>query len=59
MTRLLETARTILCVDDRDRWGFWCKACTPPDQTPEVIGSHREKAHAAKAAKRHEGKCGR
>lgn len=59
MTRLLETARTVLCVDDNDRWGFWCKACTAPDRTPVVIGSHREKAHAAKAAARHEKKCDR
>lgn len=57
MTRLLETAHTILCVDDNDRWGFWCKPCTEPGQPPDVIGSHREKAHAAKAAKRHEEKC--
>lgn len=59
MTRLLETAVTVLCVDDNDRWGFWCKRCTEPGRTPDVIGSHREKAHAAKAASRHEKKCAR
>jgi len=59
VTRLLETARTLLCVDDAGRWGFWCKVCTEPNATPEVIGNHRQKAHAAKAAKRHEKRCNR
>lgn len=54
MTHLLEAAVTMLCVDDNDRWGFWCKLCTVPGQTPDVIGNSRERGFARRSAKRHE-----
>lgn len=54
MTKLLECVHTMLCVDDADRWGYWCKTCAPAGEEPEVIGNYRQRDSARQAARRHE-----
>lgn len=54
MTKLVELEHAVVCVNDGDRWGYWCKTCMPPTEVPEVVGNYVQRDSARQAARRHE-----